>query len=393
MYGCGGHLGHVTWTVWTFHGGSIWSFTLIGQGVSEEKMFEECERRWTDNGASLYYKLTNEPKGSCELKKKRAYVWICINSIYFCPVNKHCTVYSHLGHVTWTVWTFHGGSIWSFTLIGQGVSEEKMFEECERRWTDNGACLYYKLTNEPKGSCELKKKRAYVWICINSIYFCPVNKHCTVYHYVIEVLTPAAVILIPHKTPPKPLVTNLQDKIFLLVQRTCILLGLCSQAHYHHTNLQDRTFLLVHRILLGLCSQARYHHTNLQDKTFLLVHRILLGLCSQARYYHTNLQDRTFLLVHRILQGLCPQARYHHTNLQDKTFLLVHRILLGLCSQAHYHHTNLQDKTFLLVHRILLGLCSQARYHCTNLQDKTFLLVHRILLGLCSQACYHCTNL
>ena len=50
------------------HGGSIWNLTLIGQAVSEEKMFKECGRRRTDNGAYLYYKLTHEPKGSGELK-------------------------------------------------------------------------------------------------------------------------------------------------------------------------------------------------------------------------------------------------------------------------------------------------------------------------------------
>ena len=51
----------------------------------------------------------------------------------------------------------HGGSIWNLTLIGQAVSE-KMFKEGGRRiWRmDNGACLYYKLTYEPKGSGELK---------------------------------------------------------------------------------------------------------------------------------------------------------------------------------------------------------------------------------------------
>ena len=42
----------------------IW---LIGQAVSEE-MFKECGRRQADNRAYLYYKLTNEPKGSGELK-------------------------------------------------------------------------------------------------------------------------------------------------------------------------------------------------------------------------------------------------------------------------------------------------------------------------------------
>ena len=39
------------------HGGSIWNLTLIGQAVSEEKMFKECGRRRTTE-AYLYYKLT-----------------------------------------------------------------------------------------------------------------------------------------------------------------------------------------------------------------------------------------------------------------------------------------------------------------------------------------------
>ena len=50
----------------------------------------------------------------------------------------------------------HGGSILILTLTGRAVSEEKMFKECGRRGTDNGACLYYKLTYEPEGSGELK---------------------------------------------------------------------------------------------------------------------------------------------------------------------------------------------------------------------------------------------
>ena len=46
----------------------------------------------------------------------------------------------------------------NLTLIGQAVSEEKMFKERGRRltMTDNGVCLYYKLTYEHKGSDELK---------------------------------------------------------------------------------------------------------------------------------------------------------------------------------------------------------------------------------------------
>ena len=42
IYGHGGHLGHVTWTIYTnFHspsqGGSTRNLALIGQAVSEEK--------------------------------------------------------------------------------------------------------------------------------------------------------------------------------------------------------------------------------------------------------------------------------------------------------------------------------------------------------------------
>ena len=48
------------------HGGSIWNFTLIGQAVSEEKMFKRVEDRWRRDRrqtteAYLFYKLNNEP--------------------------------------------------------------------------------------------------------------------------------------------------------------------------------------------------------------------------------------------------------------------------------------------------------------------------------------------
>ena len=49
----------------------------------------------------------------------------------------------------------HGGSKRNLALIGPAVSEEKMFEECGRA-TNDRACLYYKLTHEPKDSGELK---------------------------------------------------------------------------------------------------------------------------------------------------------------------------------------------------------------------------------------------
>ena len=41
---------------------------LIGPVVLAKKLFEKCGR--TDDGPWLYYKLTNEPKGSGELKKQ-----------------------------------------------------------------------------------------------------------------------------------------------------------------------------------------------------------------------------------------------------------------------------------------------------------------------------------
>ena len=68
---------------------------------------------------------------------------------------------SHLGHVTQTreqtfVPLSQWGSIWNLALIGQAVLEKKIFEN-GGRLTDDGPCLYYKLTNEPKGSGELIK--------------------------------------------------------------------------------------------------------------------------------------------------------------------------------------------------------------------------------------------
>ena len=49
----------------------------------------------------------------------------------------------------------HGGSTWNLVSIGPAVLE-KMFKNGGRRRTDDGACLYCKLTYEPKGSGELK---------------------------------------------------------------------------------------------------------------------------------------------------------------------------------------------------------------------------------------------
>ena len=57
----------------------------------------------------------------------------------------------------------HWGSIWNLASIGPAVLEKKIFENGGRwtdgrRRTDDRPWLYYKLTNEPKGSGELKTK-------------------------------------------------------------------------------------------------------------------------------------------------------------------------------------------------------------------------------------------
>ena len=75
------------------------------------------------------------------------------------------TIYAyggHLGHVTQTfVPPIHGGSTWNLASIGPVVLE-RIFDngglvDANGRRTDDWACLYYKLTNEPNGSGKLKK--------------------------------------------------------------------------------------------------------------------------------------------------------------------------------------------------------------------------------------------
>ena len=54
----------------------------------------------------------------------------------------------------------HWGPVWNLALIGPVVLEKKIFENGGRtvdgQRTDDGPWLNYKLTNEPKGSGELK---------------------------------------------------------------------------------------------------------------------------------------------------------------------------------------------------------------------------------------------
>ena len=86
IYGRGGHLGHVTWTIYinTFVppsiGGSTKNLALIGQAVSE-KMFEKCGRTTEDEGRQRTtdhgYTISSpcEPEGSGELKSRKQYAF------------------------------------------------------------------------------------------------------------------------------------------------------------------------------------------------------------------------------------------------------------------------------------------------------------------------------
>ena len=68
----------------------------------------------------------------------------------------------------------HGGSTWNLASIGPWVLEKKIFENGGRTTdgrADDGGWLYFKLTNEPKGSDELKSWLSISFIiCVNCIY-------------------------------------------------------------------------------------------------------------------------------------------------------------------------------------------------------------------------------
>ena len=72
IYGCGGHLGHVTQMPQTnFHSPDPWRLHMkFGFDWPSSFGEEDLWKWWTDHddGACLYYKLTNEPKGSGKLK-------------------------------------------------------------------------------------------------------------------------------------------------------------------------------------------------------------------------------------------------------------------------------------------------------------------------------------
>ena len=82
IYGRGDHLGHVTWTIYVnflspFPMRLHINLALIGQAVSEKKMFEHCGRRQTDGRRTLDHGYTIsspcKPNGSGELKSYLSY--------------------------------------------------------------------------------------------------------------------------------------------------------------------------------------------------------------------------------------------------------------------------------------------------------------------------------
>ena len=69
--GRGGHLGHVTQTLRTnFHSPNPWMLHMKF-GFDWPSYFGDLWKWWTDDGPWLYHKLTNEPKGSGESKRRQ----------------------------------------------------------------------------------------------------------------------------------------------------------------------------------------------------------------------------------------------------------------------------------------------------------------------------------
>ena len=73
-------------------GDSIQNLASIGPVVSEEKMFENIYTLIRTTAAYLYYKLTNEPKGSGELKIAAFRVFI---EKYERDILRHIIMYSN----------------------------------------------------------------------------------------------------------------------------------------------------------------------------------------------------------------------------------------------------------------------------------------------------------
>ena len=78
IYGRSGHLSNVTQTLWTNFCSPIPLRLHMKFGFDWPSGFGEevVWKVWTDDGPWLYYKLTNEPKGSSELKtQNKGLLW------------------------------------------------------------------------------------------------------------------------------------------------------------------------------------------------------------------------------------------------------------------------------------------------------------------------------
>ena len=87
IYGCGGHLGHVTQTPQTNVHSPIplrlhMKFGFDRPSGSEQgQSLKMVDDGLMDDGPRLYYKLTNEPKGSGELKMT-THLWLSMIEIW-----------------------------------------------------------------------------------------------------------------------------------------------------------------------------------------------------------------------------------------------------------------------------------------------------------------------
>ena len=141
IYGHGGHLGHVTRTIWTiFRSPDPWRLHMK-LGYNRPSSFRgevvwNCGRTTTDDGACLYYKLPRSLRLRWANKKPKNSVVTFIHYVF-----KKCNSFK-LVIITF-IRNYHpptpGGYIWNLVTIGQVASEEKSFEivDGRRRTTDD----------------------------------------------------------------------------------------------------------------------------------------------------------------------------------------------------------------------------------------------------------------
>ena len=115
----GSHLGHVTCTIYI---NFLCNLTLIGQAVSEKKVFE-------NNGHIHAF----SPRGR---GRQPSYPWGQMFS--YTVLFTHIWMGGHLGHMTWAIYIIFRSPFprrfrKNLAVIGQAASEEKMFEIWEGR--------------------------------------------------------------------------------------------------------------------------------------------------------------------------------------------------------------------------------------------------------------------